>query len=251
MIAFTYKACEGVQARILGRSRAATVGAMSENDTLLCEFCGYDLTGADADGVCGECGRRVAESLPEARSGTVWQNGGGPVCLVRTGISVATTPRGIWSRVRIDARSSAWLLVSNCVLAGLVFGIGIDSLAWAPVFAGVVLALSFVEYLGLRTFGRKNRWRVTNGVALTVVGHASFGWLLGGIGGAVGWRFGQTLPGGLGVPQGLWSLVGATSVAWGTVLGIAGFLCGLAVFEVLVYLGVRRCRFANPASARA
>jgi hypothetical protein len=224
---------------------------MADDHAFLCEFCGYDLTGADPAGVCGECGREVAESLPETRRGTVWQNGGGPVCLVRTSVAVARSPRGVWSRVRIDAKSSAWLLVANAVLAGVLFGVGVDSLVWAPVFASIVLALSFVEYLGLRTFGRKNRWRVTNGVALTVVGHASFGWIVGAFGAAAGWRIGGSLSGGLGLPQGLWSLIGATSIGWATVLGIAGFLCGLAVFEVLVYLGVRRCRFANPPSARA
>ncbi|MCR9217825.1 MAG: hypothetical protein NXI14_11590 [bacterium] len=224
---------------------------MADDHAFLCEFCGYDLTGADPSGVCGECGKPVAESLPDTRRGTVWQNGGGPVCLIRTGVAVARSPRGVWSRVRIDGRSSAWLLVANAVLAGVLFGVGVDSLGWAPVFASIVLALSFVEYLGLRTFGRKNRWRVTNGVALTVVGHASFGWLVSAILSSAGWQFGRTLGGGLGLPQGLWSLAGATVVSWSVVLGIAGFLCGLAVFEVLVYLGVRRCRFANPPSARA
>lgn len=218
---------------------------------LLCEFCGYDLSGADASGVCGECGRPVSESLPEARSGTVWQNAGGPVCLVRTGVAVALAPRGVWSRVRVDARSSGLLLASNAVLAGLIFGVGIDRLALAPLFAVVVVALSFVEYLGLRTFGKKNGWRVTNGVALTVVGHASFGWLISAIGASVGWQSGQALGGGLALPQVLWSLVGSTSITWASVLGLVGFGCGLAVFEVLVYLGVRRCRFANPPSARA
>jgi len=40
-----------------------------------CEFCGYNLTGAAADGRCPECGDPVVRSLgPETRPGTRWEH---------------------------------------------------------------------------------------------------------------------------------------------------------------------------------
>lgn len=222
---------------------------MSDSTPLLCESCGYDLSGTDSDGLCGECGEAVMKSLPEKRTGSAWQNGGGPVCLVRTAGKVFSQPQKVWDEVRIDGRSSAGLLIACVVLAGLVFGVGIDSLVAMPLFAIGVGALSMVEYFGLRTFGRRRGWRVTRSVALTVVGHASVGWTVAAGLAAVGLHLGRSLDGGLIVPRVLWSLLGRAILEWALVLPIVGFIAGLLVFEVLVYVGIQRCRFANPPTA--
>jgi len=223
---------------------------MSDSTPVLCEFCGYDLSGTASDGRCGECGEAVLRSLPAKRTGSAWQNGGGPVCLVRTAGKVLSQPQQVWDGVRIDGPSSAGLLVASLVLAGLVFGVGVDSLGAMPLFAIGVGALSMVEYFGLRTFGRRRGWRVTRSVALTVVGHASVGWVVAAGLSAVGLHVGRSLDGGLIVPQMLWSLVGRAILDWAVVLPVVGFIIGLMVFEVLVYVGIRRCRYANPPTAK-
>ncbi|MEZ6318065.1 MAG: hypothetical protein R3B49_04810 [Phycisphaerales bacterium] len=41
--------------------------------TVLCERCGYVVEGLDPAGACPECGKPIAESLPERRVGTPWQ----------------------------------------------------------------------------------------------------------------------------------------------------------------------------------
>lgn len=222
---------------------------MSEHIPVLCEQCGYDLRGAASDGLCGECGEPVAASTPERRIGSPWQRGGGPVCLVRTATLVASRPRAVWGRLRIDGRSSLGLLLANTAVAGVLFGVAADSLVAMPLFALGITALSVIEYFGLRTFGRRNRWRVTPGVAMTVVGHAAVGWVAAALLAAVGLRVGRAIGGGLPVPRPLWNLVGQSSVDWATALPVGGFLVGMMVFEVLVYTGIRRCRYANPPSA--
>jgi hypothetical protein len=191
----------------------------------------------------------VARSLPELRMGTPWQVGGGPVCLVRTAGLVARKPRGIWGKVRIETGSSAGLLVANAALGGLLFGIVADSLVGIPAFALGVVGLSLIEYFGLRTFGKRHRWRVSPAVAMTVVGHAAAGWMVAGVLSAGGLRIGRELSGGVPIPSVLWSLMGRTVAEWVVVLPVAGFVLGMLVFEVLVYVGVRRCRFANPPTA--
>ncbi len=222
---------------------------MPDAVSVLCEFCGYDLTGTSPEGVCGECGEAVARSLPEHRTGSPWQTGGGSVCLVRTVLAVFRHPRSVWDRVRIAGPISFGLLAANATLAGLLYGVIADSLLAMPLFAAGVLALSMVEYFGLRFFGKRNGWRVSPAVSMTVVGHAGAGWLVAAIFAGVGFRVGVTMPGGVGVPGFLWSLVGRSTIEWRYLLPMGGFLGGMLVFEMLVYTGVRRCRFANPPTA--
>ncbi len=222
---------------------------MPESVPVLCESCGYDLSGSERDGLCGECGAPVSESLPEQRPGSAWQRGGGPVCLVRTAALVARQPRGIWGTVRVDFVGSLGLLLANAAVAGLLFGITTDRLIGIPAFALGIVVLSMIEFVGLRIFGKRRGWRVSPEVAMTVVGHASAAWMLAAVLCGVGFRIGQSTDGGLPLPQAIWSIAGRSSIDWSVVLPVAGFLGGMLAFEVLVYIGVRRCRFANPPTA--
>ncbi|MFU8828587.1 MAG: hypothetical protein ACNA8P_04035 [Phycisphaerales bacterium] len=236
--------------------------------SVLCEFCGYDLTGSGAVGVCGECGRDVAESLAQRRMGSPWQRATGLFSLLAawplTLMGVVVRPRRFWSEVTIESRRSLLLLVINAgfgtIAAWMIVAAGwevgrtvgaVEAAGWMGLAVGFIMVLSGIEYSGLRVFGKRNGWRVTHGVAAAVVGHASVGWLVGLVLGAVGYQAGVSAGGrGIVLPVALQTLAGVSRIGWGVVLGVVGFGVGMMVFEVLVYLGVRRCRFANPPSAR-
>ena len=65
--------CAAILLAFLVAGRAAE-GPKGQDEPPLCENCGYNLTGADASGVCPECGEGVADSIgPGARPGAPWE----------------------------------------------------------------------------------------------------------------------------------------------------------------------------------
>jgi hypothetical protein len=93
-------------------------------------------------------------------------------------------------------------------------------------------------------FGRRRGWRVTPTVAWAVCGHASVGWVVAGCLVAAGLHAASLAA--RGRPAGPALLARDIVIAWAP---LAGFFAGMLVFETLVYLGVRRLRFANAAGA--
>jgi len=107
------------------------------------------------------------------------------------------------------------------------------------VFLGYGL-LILIEEWGVRFFGRQRNWRVTSDIAKTVCAHASVGWIICSA-----------------LLSSLWVVLEvyarnqrvATSrnlpADYVGILFAATFVFGMLVFETLVYIGVRRCKFAN------
>ncbi len=224
---------------------------------LLCESCGYPLVGLEPDGACPECGTDVEASLPQRRPGSAWQRrefGG----WLTTIADFAGHPREGFRRMVIESERSLSLIYASTGVAALLAStpvIAIQSLAWffggrgaglgltAATIGGLwllMLAAVGIEALGIRAFARRHGWRVTRVVATAVVAHACVGWVAGGVvvGGGV---FVALLTGFISQS----SIAGAIGLAG---LG-AGALIGLLWFEILVYVGVRQCRFANPPGA--
>jgi hypothetical protein len=176
-------------------------------------------------------------------------------------------PRGLFDGIRVEHRASRQLLPVNLVLAGVAFG-G----AWATVLLGPLMSAksdrgatdlwltyflslayfgmvssfslvfaTWIEWLGIRFFGARRGWRVTQGVATGVCAHASFGWILGGVLAWVAAAAGlvNLVVMGRGAPFTFNELSRVFAVS------LVGAGVGLLAFEVLVYVGVRRCRFAN------
>ncbi len=117
---------------------------------------------------------------------------------------------------------------------------------WLEVFLSataiayfILLVCVSIESLGIQVLGRRNGWRVDPVVASTVVGHASYGWLLGAL---VFFCVGPL--------AGLASEFDAIVMAFYAV-SIAAAVVGLLAFEALVYVGLRRLRFANGDDADA
>ena len=222
---------------------------------LLCEDCGYDLQAVRAASVCPECGTAVASSLPTSRPGSPWQRRRTPGGWLGT-LMAMRHPRAMFRSVRIESGRAWQLLVINVVVTSVIGTVAImaggplsghASTAYALSFfgmsAGVLLALSVVEIFGIRFFGRRHGWRTDLGIATAVCGHASYGWILAGLGVAFVWQWYQWCR----VLDDWASAINCPimpSQLTPVLLGVS-FFVGMLTFESLVYIGFRACRFAN------
>jgi len=244
--------------RLFGREGEAERARALE---LRCEACGYPLGTLGALERCPECGRATALSDPARREGSAWQRRGGAIGLAASGAMVLWRPRRFWDAARVDAASGLWLVAWHALLAALLgcAPLLLDRREWGgwALFAGLVagsatlvLALTLIEALGIRFWGRVHGFRVTRAVAWTICGHAAIGWTLGGALAAGGWLLGQRISERGPRAIELWFVAIPTEIA-APVLIAAGGAFGLLVFETLTYLGVRRMRFANAPGAGA
>ncbi len=228
------------------------VAEPTDEFTLLCESCGYPLTGLATAGRCPECGQPIAESVPERRPGSAWQRQPSLRSWLATNADAIRRPVVSFRAMRVETERSGLLFVVNITAASLVVALGVSyGLFWDDWLSGcfaallvafvvwIVLAvLTLIEYGGVQFFGSRSRWRVTPSVAWSVCAHSTVGWLVGAIGGGLAfalwtWRINldRLLP--LAIEFALLILIAA------------GPMSGLIIFETLVYIGIRRCRFAN------
>jgi hypothetical protein len=241
---------------------------MPDPDALLCERCGYSIAGLREDEACPECGQAAGLSWPRQRPGSTYQRRRNPAGRwFWANVEVLRSPARLFRRVRIESGTSAGLLGANLMIASGFVTVGFFSanhqwftatLGAYVISFGVLLLLTYVETLGLRFFSRaeSRRWRVTRQVAWTVCNHASVGWLIGGL-----LMLGVLLTDPAGrLCASQWAndrcrdLTGASFNDRYELLRMAQVMTppilGVIAFETLVYIGVRRCRYANtPASA--
>lgn len=242
---------------------------------LLCEACGYLLEGLGADGACPECGRAIAESLPERRQGTPAQRSASPWALGRTvwlAVRSVRSPRVLWDAARVgdavDGRICAMLLITaSLFVAAHAAILRVPEVIWGDwvfstqseralsVVVGVILVptllagamimlgvLTWVEKTGIRMFGRMHGRRITPAVAMTIVAHASAGWLVGAALLTPAWLVGRGLAATADhVAMLRWQLVYMLPV----ILPALAALLGLLLFEVITWQGVMRLRYAN------
>jgi hypothetical protein len=182
-------------------------------------------------------------------------------------------PLQVFDRMRMDSRGSGLLLI-NLLVAGFLISapwtavlIGDPSRdargpAWyrtgiffaslsiqVVVTAAILAALTTIEARGIRFFGTRRGWRITRAVAWQVCAHSSVGWIIAAILtllSLIAWLnfsyFGLT---------GWLERRGTAGDYILALVPLSGFLVGMLVFETLVYLGMRRCRFANAPAATA
>jgi hypothetical protein len=239
-------------------------------DGRLCERCGYRLATLPDHGQCPECGLAIRDSIPSLRRpGSPWQQRPSPWSWLTTGALLFTRPRQTFDAVRLQGAGQSLLWV-NIFLAGFPWAIAalllklnqggpeLRDLTTAAFFLLCIWfplpILTLIEVTGLRFFGRQRGWRITPQVAWTVCAHASYAWALCGLLLALGYAASQLrldLNFGRWLDTQLTNLLGPATASyfrpfreW---LGPAiGAYLGLLAFETLVYLGVRRCRYANP-----
>jgi len=222
-------------------------------DALLCEACGYPIGGVPAEGSCPECGEAVALSLPDRRDGPAWERSMSVTGWLATGWSVVRRPGSTFRRLRVGGsalRARVYLgTIAACCLANPVTAIGLVTgdprwLAAGLLAAKGVVALTYLEALGLVVIGRQRGWRLPLAHAERVVAYASTGWL-GGL--AVAWGLAAVLRPSVSGLALVMPGLGTTMLdaAMSLVAVGVGFTLIALPFEGLAYLGSRRCRFAN------
>lgn len=255
-------------------------GAWTDEYELLCERCGYSIEGLPRGGKCPECGRPVAQSLPEARRGTPWQRSPGAgawlatlwLC-IRHPVLTAKTARMDGSAAslgRINARVAASVLT---VFPGLAIALQVSRreapyslrdltwpwaessirwlicaaivLGWWLALAAAFFLLTAIETRGIQIFSRVHKSRITPTAARTITAHATSGWVAGAVLVSAGFALGlgvyeHAMHHNVGILRGPMML----SPIW---LPVALALAGLLIFECIVYAGVLNCRFANRA----
>ena len=242
---------------------------MLDGSLLLCEDCGYQLDGLPRSVSCPECGRPLESSHPDGRVGSAWQQRPGIAGWARTVLRVLRHPKAIWGEVRVESRRSVALMLVNFGVAAALVPVSISIKgaqfgAASPVYALVfyvvafdlLLLLTLIESVGIRTFAKRRKWRVTRAVADAVCGHASAGWILSGLGVAVAWHVAQYMEGDrvaawIAGATGQRLVLNTSEVGVTLLIGFLGMglMVGLLTFEFLVYFGVRRMKFANAPSA--
>lgn len=245
---------------------------------LLCEQCGYTIDHLPRTGNCPECGEAIGKSLPSVRTGSPFQVSRRLFPWFRTNWLALRHPRTLFRNLRIEPRTGNRLLIVNLLIAGMfvvdpwvsVFNIDPSRanrngpfLIWAATYGAMwmvevglgallLFALTRLEWYGMRFIAERRGWRLTRDAAWQVCCHASVGWIFVGLVPLLGMAwiyifanwFGLSAHGMLRLPGILRNPVPWSEVVNFGVIGL-GFLAGMLVFETLVYLGVRQCRFGN------
>lgn len=225
--------------------------------TLLCEKCGYVIEGLDLAGNCPECGKPIAESLPERRVGTPWQQSPGVWSLVRTWWMTLRHPLRTLDVMCVGPESD-WLLLFNIMIAVFYFSVGsgithvvlntqhsytesrfLQSIAFflsAIVFAlPILFVLTVIEQQGLRLIARQRNFRIDHMSARAICSHATIGWITCLMLGSTSLMCVAAVKTTLN-PH-------LDSIWW--LLALLTFTPGFLFFETFAWLGLRRCKFAN------
>src|SRR5215212_9708813 len=104
----------------------SAAGNIPDESHLLCEYCGYTLSGLPENGMCPECGREIAQSLPTLRKEPSWETGReGFRAFIDTTIMVLFRPthfyRTLVTRASVQsARRFAWI---HWIVTSVLFGL--------------------------------------------------------------------------------------------------------------------------------
>lgn len=237
------------------------------------------IEGGGGGGACPECGELISRSLPAARVGSPWQQGAGIASWWKTHRGTLLSPRELFGTLRIERGGWRSLLVTTLPVAGLLLvapwsgtligdparaarasGKLAQGLAYALVVpfeaclaALFLFALTYIEWRGIRFFAWQRGWRLTADAAWQVCAHASVGWIIGALVPMLVMAVLWAAPGGRpslldrllsrGGGGSFGSMSGGDAIL--VTLMIGSYVVGLCVFEMLIYVGVRKCRFAN------
>src|SRR5437773_1338932 len=118
---------------------ASAASSVPDANALLCETCGYTLTGLPEDRLCPECGAALAESAPDLRRPAPWEAHATFTTFLQTTFAVVVNTtrfyRNLATRATPD-RSFAFALI-HWFITSLLFGIAAAMHAlWYTRFIG-------------------------------------------------------------------------------------------------------------------
>ena len=167
-----------------------------------------------------------------------------------------TTHMGrFWVQVQVERRRSGALLLVNLLLASLgattvllpgpafqvppvPYLIAFFIVSWL-----LAAAMTSVEFTGIRLLGGRRGYRITARSALTIVSHASYGWIIAGVGmgiaGNVARRFDWLWDGTASTVTGFPDIV-----VYGLIVAVP-VLVGMSVFSGWAGVGAFSMRYAN------
>lgn len=228
-----------------------TEGRFPHRDTL-CEGCGYALVGLPADGDCPECGLPIEDSHPRHRTGPPWRNQLTLSAFIATVVALAIHPKRTFRMMSAEGTNLAprlFLLIVVVIVVvyftcwasfALRYG-SIDAVLFGAFAGTAVIALTYIEEIGVWYFSRRRGWRVPRAMADRVACYAGIGWVpAAAVFAWVLWGFRED------VFEHMWrDLIGTSTPL--PIIPILGIGFGLSVlwFEVLVYIAMRQVRFAN------
>ena len=215
----------------------------------LCENCGYQLQGLKIDQTCPECGDPINNSTPSHRPGLPWQNKISVNTWWSTCAQMLIKPGKSFRRLKIGRSNFS----DRIFLGTFVFGLAITVVLafwwenlrrpwlWGVIVATGIPAATYIEILGVTFFSWKQGWRVPFELAERVACYASIGWVpaifvLASAQWLAEW----------GLIERWWNPQWGMYTPWIDAI-LSVILLGISVFwfELLVWLGIRKVRFAN------
>jgi hypothetical protein len=123
----------------------SAASSIPDSNALICEHCGYNLSGLAGSSACPECGTRIAESSPDLRHLSDWEQRGGVCGFIATSLAVLLHPsrffRSLATRQPLEkARTFAWIhwSIVSLIFAATAFrhnSIGATTW-WTQLFSG-------------------------------------------------------------------------------------------------------------------
>jgi len=120
---------------------------------ILCEACGYTLTGLPVSGQCPECGESIAISTTASpRHAPVWEKSMGTSAFTSTAFSVMNSPRGFFKTLALEEHprsrrfrtfSVMLLAIISCVAVTLHYNWAIAFWGFSPLtFSAIGISLA-------------------------------------------------------------------------------------------------------------